>query len=134
MQTVHIVAIAVVLFSVYTISFRFIGVTRAARALTAMPGGSIQWTWAGLAILLATGVLLTITEPARELLNNVFRMKMVLVAVLAAVLLLIQARLLDNPEYWTRSPQRRRGARALGIFSLLIGASIVAAGRWIAYV
>jgi hypothetical protein len=39
-----------------------------------------------------------------------------------------------NPEYWSESPARRHAARAIGIISVIVGASIVTAGRWIAYV
>jgi hypothetical protein len=70
-QTVHILAIAVVLFSVYAIGFRLIGLTRARQPFAVMTRKSLPWTWTGLAVLLVTGVLLTITEPARELLNSV---------------------------------------------------------------
>jgi hypothetical protein len=48
--------------------------------------------------------------------------------------LLVQTRVRKNPEYWTESPARRRAARAIGIVFLIIGACIVTAGRWIAYV
>jgi hypothetical protein len=39
-----------------------------------------------------------------------------------------------NPQYWTESPVRRRAARAIGIVFIIVGAGIVTAGRWIAYV
>ena len=89
---------------------------------------------AALCVLLISGILLTITEPARELLNWVFRIKMLLVLLLAAILLLVQRRVRRDPEYWTESPARRRAARAIGILFFVIGAGIVTAGRWIAYV
>ena len=76
----------------------------------------------------------TITEPSRELLNNVFRAKMVMVLLLAGIMWLIQRRLRHRPGYWTDSSGRRQAARALGIVALVVGAAIVTAGRWIAYV
>jgi hypothetical protein len=85
-------------------------------------------------VLLATGILLTITEPARELLNWVFRVKMLLVLALAGIVLLVQSRTRRNPDYWTQSAPRRRAARTVGIATVVIGAGIVTAGRWIAYV
>jgi hypothetical protein len=84
--------------------------------------------------LLVTGILLTITEPARELLNWAFRVKMLLVLALAGTLRVVQLRMRRNPAYWTESPARRQAARAIGIVSVIVGASIVTAGRWIAYV
>jgi len=52
-------------------------------------------------------ILLTITEPARELLNWAFRIKMLLVLALAGMLWMVQLRMRQ-----TRSigPNRRRGA------------------------
>lgn len=133
-QTVHIIAIAILLTSVYVVSFRLIGLTRGGQPLAALMARSSPWVWTALCVLLATGVLLTITEPARELLNWVFRVKMLLVLALAAILLLVQARTRRNPTYWSASALRAIEARALGIAAVLIGACIVTAGRWIAYV
>jgi magnesium-transporting ATPase (P-type) len=133
-QTVHIISIAILLTSVYVVSFRLIGVTRGGQSLAVLTAKSTPWIWIALGVLLATGILLTITEPARELLNWVFRVKMLLVLALAAILLIVQIRTRRSPEYWTESPTRRRAARAIGIAAVIIGAGIVTAGRWIAYV
>ena len=133
-QTVHIISIAILLTSVYVVSFRLIGVTRGAQPLATLTAKSTPWVWIALGVLLGTGVLLTITEPARELLNWAFRVKMLTVLALAGILLIVQIRIRRSPEYWTESPRRRHAARALGIAAVIIGAGIVTAGRWIAYV
>jgi magnesium-transporting ATPase (P-type) len=133
-QTVHIIAIAILLTTVYVISFRLVGLTRGTQSLAVVTAKSAPWIWIALCVLLATGVLLTITEPARELLNWVFRVKMLLVLALAAILWGFQARTRANPTYWSESPARRHAARAVGVLCLGIGAAIVTAGRWIAYV
>lgn len=133
-QTVHIIAIAILLTSVYVLSFRLIGLTRGAQALATLTARSTPWFWTALCVLLLSGTLLTITEPARELLNWAFRVKMLLVLALAGMLWLVQLRMRQNPEYWTESPARRHAARTIGIVAVIVGASIVTAGRWIAYV
>jgi len=133
-QTVHIISIAILLTSVYVVSFRLIGVTRGRQPLAVLIAKSTPWVWTTLCVLLGTGILLTITEPARELLNWVFRLKMLMVAALAGILLVVQIRMRRSPDYWTESPARRLVARAIGIAAVLIGAGIVTAGRWIAYV
>jgi hypothetical protein len=133
-QTVHIIAIAILLTSVYVVSFRLIGLTRGAQALATLTAKLTPWIWTALCVLLVSGMLLTITEPARELLNWVFRVKMLMVLALAGMLWVVQLRMRQNPEYWTESPARRHAARAIGIVSVIVGASIVTAGRWIAYV
>lgn len=133
-QTVHIISIAILLTSVYVMSFRLIGVTRGRQPLAVLIAKSTPWVWTTLCVLLGTGILLTITEPARELLNWVFRLKMLMVAALAGILLVVQVRMRRSPDYWTETPARRLVARAIGIAAVLIGAGIVTAGRWIAYV
>jgi hypothetical protein len=133
-QTVHIIAIAILLTSVYVVSFRLIGVTRRGQPLAVLVAKSTPWVWIALCVLLGTGILLTITEPARELLNWAFRVKMLMVIALAGILLLVQVRTRHSPQYWAESPSRRFAARAIGIAAVIIGAGIVTAGRWIAYV
>jgi hypothetical protein len=133
-QTVHIISIAILLTSVYVVSFRLIGVTRGRQPLAVLIAKSAPWVWTTLCVLLGTGILLTITEPSRELLNWVFRVKMLMVIALAGILLVVQIRMRRSPDYWTESPARRLVARAIGIAAVLIGAGIVTAGRWIAYV
>jgi magnesium-transporting ATPase (P-type) len=131
-QTVHIIAIAILLTTVYVIGFRLIGLTRGTQPLPKVMAKSTPWIWTALAVLLATGVLLTITEPARELLNWVFRTKMLLVLALAALLAWLQMRMRADPTRWSEPP--RAQARTLGFLCVLIGAAIITAGRWIAYV
>jgi hypothetical protein len=133
-QTVHIISIAILLTSVYIVSFRLIGLTRGVQSLAVVTAKSTPWVWIALCVLLGTGILLTITEPARELLNWAFRVKMLMVIALAGILLMVQIRLRRSPEYWTESRPRRLAARAIGIAAVIIGAGIVTAGRWIAYV
>jgi magnesium-transporting ATPase (P-type) len=133
-QTVHIIAIAILLTTVYVISFRLIGITRGAQPLASLAARSAPWIWTALSVLLVSGILLTVTEPARELLNWVFRTKMLMVLILAIILWVVQSRMRHNPQYWTESPVRRRAARAIGIVFIIVGAGIVTAGRWIAYV
>jgi hypothetical protein len=133
-QTIHIIAIAILLTSVYVVSFRLMGLTRGTQALATLTAKLTPWIWTALCVLLVSGTLLTITEPARELLNWAFRVKMLLVLALAGMLRVVQLRMRRNPEYWTESPARRHAARAIGIVSVIVGASIVTAGRWIAYV
>jgi hypothetical protein len=130
-QTVHIIAIAILLMSIYLISFRLLGLSRRSPPLAATVATLQPWIWSALCVLLLTGALLTITEPARELLNWVFRTKMVLVLILASVVAIVQLRLRRDPEYWST---RRLLGRCVGVLVLIIGAGIVTAGRWIAYV
>jgi hypothetical protein len=130
-QTVHILCIAVVMTSVGMLDFKMLGLAGRNQPLAAMVAYFMPWIWSALALLLVTGTLLTITEPSRELLNNAFRAKMLMVSVVAVLLRIVQQRLRGDPNYWSA---RRASARAIGAISLVLVVTIVVAGRWIAYI
>jgi len=133
-QTVHILSIAIVMTALGRLDFKLLGLAGRRQSLASMAEHSLPWIWCALAVLLITGTLLTITEPARELLNVAFRAKMLMVLAIAAMLLIVQRGLRRDPDYWGKSPPRRQVARSLGGVSLLLAVSIVVAGRWIAYI
>jgi hypothetical protein len=130
-QTVHILSIGVVMTSVGLLAGKLVGITGRDQTLSTMASSVMPWLWWGLAVLLATGLLLTVTEPSRELLNAAFRAKMLMVLAMAGILRLIQVRLRQDPDYWQR---RRAAAGGLGAASLLLAVTIIVAGRWIAYI
>jgi len=133
-QTLHILSIAMVLITLGMLDFRLLHLTRRGPAPEVLAGRFIPWTWRALTVLLVTGALLIITEPTRELMNNAFRLKMVMVVVLILLTVTVQRASAREPGYWNASPGRRRLGGALGIASLVLCVGIVAAGRLIAYV
>jgi uncharacterized membrane protein SirB2 len=132
-QTVHILCIGVVVTSLGMIDFRLLHLTHRGPPVETMAVKSVPWVWLALVVLLFTGILLIITEPNRELMNNAFRLKMLLVALLVVLTLVMQRASARKPEYWSSSPATRRLGRMLGVGSLVLCVGIVAAGRLIAY-
>ena len=132
-QTLHILSIAVVVTTLGMLDFRLLRLIRSGPPLQTLAGNFIPWTWRALGVLLATGILLIITEPTRELMNDAFRLKMLMVLALVILTFVFQAATTREPGYWSASPARRRLGGVLGIISLLLCVSIVVAGRLIAY-
>jgi hypothetical protein len=133
-QTVHILAIAAVVTMLSVLNFRLLGVPRKGPGPQKLAQGFLPWVWRALAVLLVSGVLLTITEPFRELMNVAFRIKMLLVAILVVITLVVQSALRRAPDYWSSPRRRQLIGGALAVASLILCVSIVAAGRLIAYV
>src|SRR6185437_11570885 len=133
-QTIHILSIAAVIIMLSMMNFRMLRITRSGPPLQNLAGGYVPWVWRALVILLVSGILLTITEPTRELMNNAFRLKMLMVVVLIVLTSVFSSALKKDPEYWSVTPGRRVLGSALALGSLLLCVSIVAAGRLIAYV
>ncbi len=133
-QTIHILSIAAVITMLAVMNFRLLSLTRSGPALHSLAGGYVPWVWRFLIVLLVSGILLTITEPVRELMNSSFRLKMLLVIVLVVLTSLFSSPLRKDPQYWSASSGRRVLGRAIALASLILCVSIVAAGRLIAYV
>ena len=124
-QSIHIVAIGVALGSVFMVTLRILGWAGRDESLARMNQRFGPWlTWA-LAVLLATGIVMIIGEPARELLTLSFWLKMILVVIGTAVAVLFQRAVRRNPE--------PSGIRLLAVVTLLIWLAIVVLGRLIAY-
>jgi hypothetical protein len=116
-QSIHIVAIGVVVGSVLMIALRILGYAGRDQTLAQTTSRFGPWALWGLAVLALTGVLMVVGEPARELLALSFWLKMALVIVATAATWML----------------RRRSSRALAVLTLLIWASVVVLGRLIAY-
>jgi hypothetical protein len=130
-QTVHIVSIAIVMTSMAMLDLRLMGIAGRRQSLTDMAGRFLPWVWIALVVLLCSGTILIIGEPGRELQNIMFWIKMSSIATVVVLTLIFQQVLRRNKSYWDR---HRVAATLLGAVSLVIWVTIVAAGRWIAYV
>src|SRR5579872_4204660 len=129
-QTIHILAIAVVASSALMIDLRLMGVFWANRPMQAVTARFLPLVWWPLLVLLATGLIMIIAEPARSLKNPAFQLKMLLLIGALIVTGLFQflhrrdASFGDGP---------RAAAVMLAIVSIALWSSIIFAGRWIAY-
>ena len=132
LQSVHILSIAVVMASVAVLDLRLAGVLGREQPMRSYNLRFYPWIWGGLCVLLATGTLQIMAEPARELLNWIFLTKMALIV--AAVLLTAPVRaLLEDVRFGEVAPGRRAVIRACALASLSAWVAIVVCGRWIAY-
>ena len=132
-QTIHILGVAVVMISVGVLNLHLLGIAGTRRSFAQLAGQLIPWIWGALIVLFVTGALQTIAEPGRELLNLGFRVKMVLLLIVAAITLIYQITLGKDPHYWEYTVQRRQAARTLATISLVLWVGIAVAGRLIAY-
>ncbi len=132
-QTVHILAIAVVAGSALMIDLRLIGVMSADQPLKAVSSRFLPFVWWTLLVLLATGAIMIIGEPPRSLKNPAFQLKMALL--LAAILVtgLIQILLRRDSAFGESGSKHHGLATVIAVLSMLLWTGIIFAGRWIAY-
>jgi hypothetical protein len=132
-QSVHIVAIGIVLGSVLMIDLRVLGWAGRDQTLRQTADRFGPWLTGALFVLLVTGALMLVGEPVRELLSLSFWLKMSLVAVGTLIAAIFKITLKRNEHHWEQTLVNRRTVRSLAILTLLIWVFIVILGRLIAY-
>ena len=133
-QSVHIMAVTVVVGAVLAVDMKLLGVVGRGSPISAATRRFLPWLWVALVVLLLTGSILTAAEPRRELINNVFRLKMALILVVCTVTGAFQLAVSRNAAAWGDTPSNQWQARLLAIATLAIWIAIIMCGRWIAYV
>lgn len=131
-QSIHILAIAVVLSSIAMLDLRLAGMIGREQSMRGLTERFYPWIWGALAILLLTGVVMIMGEPARELLNWIFWTKMVLIV--GAVLFTAPVRtMLEDCRFRDMAASKRAKIRTFAVLSLILWIAVITCGRWIAY-
>jgi hypothetical protein len=132
-QSIHIAAIGIVMSSVFMVDLRLLGWAGTDQTLAETTRRFAPWLWGALGVLLATGVLMVVGEPVRELLSLSFWLKMSLIVVGAGLAAVFQLTLKRHAADQEPSFADRRATRWLATVTLLVWCGIVVLGRLIAY-
>lgn len=133
-QSLHILAVSIVMGSVIMIDTKLLGWTGVGSTVSDQLRRYTPWIWGALIVLLCTGTILTTAEPRRELLNPVFITKMALIVVIVLSSLAFLGVVRRQAVAWGEAPSSQIPAKLLAITSLLGWVAVVVCGRWIAYV
>jgi hypothetical protein len=130
-QSVHIAGIGVVLGSVLIIDLRILGWAGMDQTLRQTASRFAPWLTGALCLMLATGLLMVIGEPVRELVSFSFWLKMFFVALgtMMAAAFQIMVRRPESEE----TLGKRQSVKWLAILTFLIWVCIIILGRLIAY-
>jgi hypothetical protein len=134
-QTVHILAISVVVASMAMFDLRLLGWAGTRHSVVALSGRFMPWLWGALIVLAISGSILIIGEPKRALGNVFFVAKMCMLATAILVTLSFQAILKRDLERGSAdlAPAHAGIAKIAGLLSLALWVGIAVAGRLIAY-
>lgn len=133
LQTMHLLAISVLLSALGAISLRVLGWISQDQPVAEVVQRFFPAAWLALIVLLATGAVLILLEPARSLLNYFFQLKMLLLLIVIGCTLALRRLTRRHADEWHGGVRPRRKYRVLAALCLFIWFGIVFAGRWIAY-
>jgi hypothetical protein len=127
-QAIHICAIAVVVSCALVTELRIAGVIAPDESVNVIAQRYLPWMWRSLVVLVGTGLVMVIGEPGRVLHNEVFWVKMALVATGMILSLVLRRPLLAAADTIPRRP-----AKSVAWMLLVLWVAVIFSGRWIAY-
>jgi len=132
-ESVHVVAICLVVGSILVLDLRLLGFASLKRPVSRLTGAILPVTWGAFALAATSGFLLFISNATKYLANGYFVAKMFLICAAGINMLVfhwISAR--DLPQ-WEQDTSPPFSARLAGALSILLWIAIVACGRWIGF-
>ncbi|QDZ09781.1 DUF6644 family protein [Devosia ginsengisoli] len=133
-ESLHVIAIALVFGVIAIVDLRLLGVASRSRRFTEVAHDCLHWTWAAFVLALLTGGLMFASNATTYGGNTLFWWKMgllVLAGINMFIFELVTARSVTN---WD-APDARvpAAARIAGLLSLGLWLAVIATGRWIGY-
>ncbi len=132
-ESVHVVAICLVVGSILAVDLRLLGLASINRPISRVTAGILPLTWGAFVVAVASGGLLFISNATKYLGNGFFVAKLCLIAVAGlnmAIFHFISAK--DLPR-WENDARPPLPARLAGGASILLWIAVVACGRWIGF-
>ncbi|HEV7691719.1 MAG TPA: DUF6644 family protein [Hyphomonadaceae bacterium] len=131
-ETIHVMALALVVGSIATVDLRLLGVARRNQPAWRIAQQALPWTWIAFAVAVVTGALLFSSQAVKYVDNVPFRIKLVLLALAGINMAAFQFGAGRTINTWGEG-QAPTGARIAGALSLVFWIGVVAAGRWIGF-
>ncbi|HEV7714957.1 MAG TPA: DUF6644 family protein [Steroidobacteraceae bacterium] len=132
-ESVHVLAITLVLGSIAIVDLRLIGVASRNRPVSKLIREVLPVTWVAFTIAVLTGGTLFISNAVEYAHNFPFRMKMLLMLLAGINMLVFHMVTYRGISQWDEAQRTPRSARFAGGFSIFVWLGIVAFGRWIGF-
>jgi hypothetical protein len=132
-QTIHILAIAIVMSSVGMIVLRILGLAGLRHTFSEIALRYVPWIWGALVVLLCSGAILVTGEPVRSLTNPTFQLKMILLFIAVCITAAFQITVHRDHRFWDLAPRHATAAKTFAVLTFGLWVAIAVAGRWIAY-
>jgi len=132
-ESIHVLAITLVLGSIAVVDLRLLGVASRSRPVTRLIREVLPVTWVAFGIAVLTGATLFMSNAIEYSKNFPFQMKMGLMVLAGLNMLVFHFVTYRGVADWDEAAQTPFAARFAGGFSIAVWLSIVAFGRWIGF-
>jgi hypothetical protein len=132
-ESVHVLAIVLVVGTISIIDMRLLGVASLDRAATRLMRDVLPWSWGAFAIAAITGGLLFSSNAPKYAHNFFFQGKMMLLVAAGLNMAIFHLFGIRDVARWDTNPHTPPAAKAAGATSLLLWIAVIAFGRWIGF-
>lgn len=132
-ESIHVVALAAVFGSIALVDMRLMGLAQKKVSITYLDNQVLPWVWRAFTLAALTGILMFIGNATTYYDNVPFRIKMVLLVLLAVNMAIFQFGTFKRVSAWDMGPPAT-GARVAGAISLTLWTGVIITGRWIGFV
>ena len=132
-ESVHVIAIALVIGTISIVDLRLLGLASTKRGFTELSHEVLPWTWLAFSAAAIAGLLLFISHATEYFDNTAFRIKLLLILLAGINMLHFHLFTCRNVSEWDRSSAVPMAARIAGGISLVCWIAVVGFGRWIGF-
>ena len=133
-ETLHVLALALVIGSIAMLDLRMLGVANRDRGVTQLAEDTLPWTWGAFVVAAISGGLMFVSAATSYYDNVPFRIKLVLLALAGANMALFHLTAYRAVHDWNHTLPTPQPARIAASLSLLFWIGVVVAGRWIGFI
>jgi hypothetical protein len=131
-ESVHVLGIGLMAGTLITVDLRVLGVTLQREPVRRIAETLLPYTWAGFALMVATGLPLFAAESVKLINNPAFLVKLVLLGLAGMNALVFHLTVYRKVDEWSGTVTTPLPARLLAGTSAVLWLSVIVAGRLIA--
>ncbi len=132
-ESMHVVAICLVVGSILVVDLRLLGLASIHRSLSRVTSGILPLTWSAFAVAVTSGLLLFISNATKYLGNGYFVAKICLICAAGLNMAIFHGISAKDLPRWENETLLPLPARLAGGLSILLWVSVVICGRWIGF-
>ncbi len=132
-ESIHVLALALVFGSISIVDFRLLGWASLDRAVSRVTGSVLPCTWAAFAVAAVSGALLFSSNAITYAHNTWFLIKFGFLALAGLNMLVFQFGSYRSVASWDSAVPPPTAARVAGALSLLFWVGVITCGRWVGF-
>lgn len=133
-ETVHVLALVLVVGSIAMLDLRLLGLSSRDRGVEALAADTLPWTWGAFLVAAISGALMFTSAATNYYDNTPFRIKIVLLILAGLNMAVFHFTTYTRVHSWSDAFPTPGPARIAATLSLVFWVGVVFAGRWIGFV